>query len=327
MKILILLSSIVLVSASQKETPPRSVNVAVETSFLFDPKDLDDNKSFVKNVKGFLDKLYNILEPPHTNQRSNRAEIKSQEIKDNPNFIEVVKDIGSHFVNMPGTKIKEAVNTIHGEVSKITDNKKGQEKIKEILPDEKLKEMLKASLSEWLKSNPEEMRRIINSTITEGSPLLTTFARRVNSYYNELDVKKLNKILKKFRRNIENDIDNTKVLKELLHNAIIKKYNSLNETAKQALVSDLKVFSGFLIAKNMFSGLSKDLSVLTRRNSPNKEENTTDFHEEDMTYNALRRSIDKQLRDAREKNDEKKNEKGGSEIIVDNVEVFVDKNL
>ncbi|KAJ8704905.1 hypothetical protein PYW08_012225 [Mythimna loreyi] len=317
MKILILLSLMALVSASQKETPPRSVNVAVETSFLFDPKDIDDNKSFVKNVKGFLDKLYNILEPVPI-QKHFRTEKKLQQDINSTDFMEVVKNIGSHFVNMPGTKIKEAVNTIHGEVSKIADNKKGQEKIKEILPDEKIKMMLKQSIDGWLKSNPEEMRQMINTTITEDSPLLTTFARRVNSYYNDADVKKLNKILKKFRRNIENNIDNSKIIKELLHNAIFKKYNSLNESAKSALLSDLKIFSGFLIAKNMVSGLNGDFSVLSRRNSPAQED--TAFHEDDITYTALRRSIDKKLRDAREKTDEKK----GSEIIVDNVEVFVE---
>lgn len=184
--------------------------------------------------------------------------------------------------------------------------------------------MIKDSINDWMKSNPEEMRRTINSTMTEDSPLLKTFAKKVNTLYNDEDIKKLNKISKKFRRNIENGIDNSKVIKELVHNAIFKKYNSLNESTKEALLSDLKTFSGFLIVKNMFSGLNENLSVLAKRNPPIQEDDTVGFNETDMTYTALRKSIDKKLRDTREKKVEKidvKKDGAGSQI---NVEILVE---
>lgn len=156
----------------------------------------------------------------------------------------------------------------------------------------------------------EEMRRTVaravDSTMTEDNPLLEKFARRVNTYYDDEDVKILDNILKKFRRSVENVVDNPNVIKELPHNAIFKKYNSLNESAKGALLSDLKMLSGFLIAKNMFTGLNENLPVLTRRNSPTQEDDTAGFNEADMTYTALRRSIDKKLWEAREKKAKKR---------------------
>lgn len=165
-----------------------------------------------------------------------------------------------------------------------------------------------------MQNKPADIKAYINTTVYENKPLLNTFARRMNNYYNPGDVKKLNKILKKFRRYIASNKNTTKIVKKLLHNTVFKKYDKLNESARAAVITDLKMLSEFLVPKKR---IMESRRTLISDQVADKSE-----FPDDITYSALKKSIDEKIRDTRKENEDKK--KGNNDVVVGKLELILE---
>lgn len=322
------------VSAASVNPSPRSVNVALETSFLFEPKDINDNISFIKNIKVFLDKLYNILAPQARDIQQFRTEPARKF-----SFVDFIKNVGDSFMNFTDGKLQKTIRSLDVQVGKMANKSKST--IKDILPNKSIKEYLQESVKQWAQMDAELLRHKLNKLMNENNPLLQNFGKRMNDYYNEEDVKKLNKYLTKLS-NMEPNMSPSKLIKDALHFGILEKYKNLNYTSRVNLVNDMKLLADFVLENNKFKFKMEESNkapVIMKRNFAEPEISVSDTDnaigdlkdsiEKDEMYNELKKTIGRKLKIASEiklasdkLNDDKKGA-ATNEIVVDNVELIL----
>ncbi|PZC75448.1 hypothetical protein B5X24_HaOG206057 [Helicoverpa armigera] len=340
MKILIILACIGI--AASVDPSPRSVNVALETSFLFEPKDANENISFIKNIKDFLDKLYKILAPQTKYQKKFRSEtdVVEQKPERKWGFFDWIKSAGEQFLNMTAPKIEAAASVVQTEVSKVAEQ--GVNAIKDVLPE--MPEMpsfhdvmpdmpsFKANdhgESKVFKPSGDNIKESIKIMLQDDNEALNEVAKKMNQYYTEEEVKKLHKLLRKFTKYLDADVDTSKVIKEIFQVVFLDKYKSLNETAKANLVKDFEFLCDYMKASK-----NTQLKAQTKK-QPSTPSNHLVLPEVQLLFGEilnpsknpqpltgenkdLRRTDKKKL-----KKDEKKKGPTQSQIVVDNLELIV----
>lgn len=312
-----------MVSGVKVNPPPRSVNVALETSFLFEPKDVNENISFIQNIKVFLDKLYKILAPQAQEIQQFRASNNNKNER-SISFTDFIKKLGESFLNFNGLKAKDTVKVLKSEVSKIYNQTHST--INEVIPDFGVKQYIKDTIKKWATEDVPTLKDKLKKIINDNNPLLTTFARRLNDYYTEDDIKKLNKLLKKLNHHLENDMDTSKIVRDAIDIGIHEKFKKLNTTSKISLMNDMKLLSDFI---SQTKPKDNTKVILKRANDMFSDEKDlpgsgNDSLDRDEIYNELKRTIGKKLRLANERM--RANEKRGvnaNEIVVDNMELLV----
>uniref|UniRef100_A0A2A4JAX1 Uncharacterized protein n=1 Tax=Heliothis virescens TaxID=7102 RepID=A0A2A4JAX1_HELVI len=302
------------IPAASLDPSPRSVNVALETSFLFEPKDANENISFIKNIKDFLDKLYKILAPQAKQQQKFRSETEPK--PERKFFFDFIKDAGQALLNITSAKIEKAVSVIKSELTK------GASDIEDILPaprsnvarnDEDFNDLLS-------NTNGDDIKESLRTMMEDEDSALGGIAKKMNQYYTEDEVKKMHKLLRKFTKYLEADMDASKVVKEIFHVVFSDKFSSLNGTAQASLVKDFE-----LLVEHMKSNKQQLTQQTTSKRVilPDVEVlfgeklNTAKTTQPQMNASKdFRRSERKKI-----KKEEKK--KANNEIIVDNLELIV----
>uniref|UniRef100_A0A2A4JC33 Uncharacterized protein n=1 Tax=Heliothis virescens TaxID=7102 RepID=A0A2A4JC33_HELVI len=303
------------IPAASLDPSPRSVNVALETSFLFEPKDANENISFIKNIKDFLDKLYKILAPQAKQQQKFRSETEPK--PERKFFFGFIKDAGEAFLNITSSKIEKAISVIKAEFTKrASDN---EDILPSIAPRSNV-ERHHEDFNDLSHTNGDDIKESLRTMMEDEDSALGGIAKKMNQYYTEDEVKKMYKLLRKFTKYLEADMDTSKVVKEIFQVVFSDKFSSLNVTAQASLVKDFE-----LLVEHMKSNKEQLNQQTTSKRVilPDVEVlfgeklNTAKTTQPQMNASKdFRRSERKKI-----KKEEKK--KANNEIIVDNLELIV----
>ncbi|KAF9416871.1 hypothetical protein HW555_005874 [Spodoptera exigua] len=338
MKTVILLSLTAYAATAVIEPSPRSVNVALETSFLFEPKEMNDNIAFIKNIKDFLDKLYTMLAPQLKNYNRYRDLRASKQFRADDrrklNFVDLFQEYCNHVANITLSSFDQSASVIKKEVFKMVDLNKST--LKHILPDKNIKEIMTDLLNKTHGVKTYQRCHKI--------PAMRRFSRKMDRIYTQRDMKKLHKYLKKFNEAIESTSksDATKIVKEFIRFAIVDKYDELNETDKKFFVKEVNILLGNitqeknkeLIEKRHIQHHDKNTQIPKNNLSTNSNAqrnfgeaiNTTSKPKLKSTNDNMetRKSIartEKRVGVMRSRNDRERT--GNNEIVVDNIELVV----
>ncbi|XP_035457512.1 uncharacterized protein LOC118281134 [Spodoptera frugiperda] len=327
MKIVILLSLFAYASTAVQEPSPRSVNVALETSFLFEPKDINENLQFVKNVKNFLDKLYSMLAPQVKEYSSSqkpadlqqfRADIHPQTQLESRKlfFIDLYKEFCDFVSNITSNTLEQSLTVIKKEINQILDS--NQEILKEIIPDKNIKKILDESY-DGAKSNVKYCHKNI---------AFKKFARKMERMYTQQELKKLQKCLRKLDNAIENNnkSDATRIVREFIQIGIIDKYSQLNVPGRDMFVREMKVLLDYIEVKN--KEFKEKHSIKKKNVKPTKEivyaiDDVTNSSSIENNLETRRSRGDKEKRVGVERSKKDKKRSGFNEIVVDNMELIV----
>ncbi|XP_022833122.1 uncharacterized protein LOC111361026 [Spodoptera litura] len=333
MKTVILLSLLGYASTAASHDPsPRSVNVALETSFLFEPKNIRENIKFVKNIKDFLDKLYAMLAPQlkdyntsqnPTGSKQFRADTMQQIDNRRLDFLVLFKEVCYNMANASSSTFDHALSIIKEEMYQIIDT--NQYKLNEIIPDENLKKIIKDSFDKLHNTT-------YNVKHCHRNPIFKRFAKKMDRIYSKEDLKKLLKYLRKFNKAIDvnSKLDASRIVKEFIQFGVIDKYNDLNVPGKNIFIKETGLLLDYIRDKNKeYKSKHHDGTSSKKMHStvPAKQivfafdDATNSTSLTNMDTRRSRGDKEKNVDIARPKKDRKRS--GNNEIIVDNIELIV----
>lgn len=198
----------------------RTVNIAIETSFQFEPKDINNEKGIITNIKSFIDKIYRSLEPaasPYFRQTPDKITLST-----------FLRDFGMNVLNLTDEHVLIIVKTLNNHFQEYKTSKT----FHSIFSDSGLKKHITKTVHNWANLNAKELKKKLEKLIKDGNPDLQKVTSQLNTLYNKQDLdifynynKKLNKYLRK-KKNVY------KLIKEWLDFSILERYSKLNASSK-----------------------------------------------------------------------------------------------
>ncbi|XP_045782935.1 uncharacterized protein LOC123879333 [Maniola jurtina] len=235
-----------------KAPNPRSVNIALETSLLFQPG--EENFSFINKIRSFIDQIQQAITPV-------KAFLRTE--KDKPKiFSKFIEKITRNIIKYDDEDLEEIVRLLANEAENVLN-------AIEVF-NENTKRAIVALLKEYSRADANQIRKNLQNALNGNEIIITKLADKFNSYYDNNDKAELDKLIDKsdkfakkeyISEYTKTDIHN--MVKDFI-NILKDKYDTLNETAKVKINRD---FGNIL----QYVDLSKILLNDNKRNAESKD--------------------------------------------------------
>lgn len=270
------------VSVLSAKTNPRSINLAIESQFFLDPKDVEDNSSLLEKVKGFINKLQDTIAPhPVTFRRTLKKEI----------LTDFLTELGKLVMNIDDNKF----STLTQDLKDVVDKKGETPAFNEVLRDKYFIQFIKTTVNEWSKTEPTKLKLEIARYVTdsENESIFVTFFQKLNKYFIDTDKFMLSNIVKDFKKAIQgNDYKN--VLNKAVDFIIRDKFKKANKEFIKSFDNDVMELSGYLMNKGKTDTTPTPSTVPSKLNVGKKSFNaTTDDNQSDMSEEVQLQKINK----------------------------------
>lgn len=235
----LILFSVLIVSAISTSND-RTVNIAIETSFQFEPKDINNEKGIVTNLKSFIDKIYRSLEPA-----------ASQNFRQTPDKITLSKfltDFGNSILNLTDENFHNVVKTLIKQLHEYRTSRS----FHSIFSDSKLKKDIKKMVYNWANTDAKKLKRNLQELITNGNPDLQKLTSQLNTLYNKQDLQIFYKYNKKLNKYLGENKNLDKLIKDWLDFSIFERYNKLNASSKVKVMDSLRSLSDYFTGNTTF---------------------------------------------------------------------------
>ncbi|CAH2218429.1 jg17268 [Pararge aegeria aegeria] len=211
-------------------TNPRSVNVALETSLLFQPGE-QNNIAFLNKIRNFIDQIEKAITPV-------KAFLRSAVDKKNI-FSKFLEKITHILLKYEDQDLEETAIILTNEVEKKLND--------EEIFSENTKNAIMKILKEYCKVDAKLIRNNLNNALKGNEIIVTLLADKINSHFDENDYVKLEDLLHKTAKNVKSDNAKAdkakmgeikKIVKEFL-NILKDKFDSLDESIKNQTNKDI----------------------------------------------------------------------------------------
>ncbi|CAB3258306.1 unnamed protein product [Arctia plantaginis] len=216
----------------------RTVNVAIETSFQFEPEDINNEKGIVTNLKSFIDKIYRSLEPA--------ASLTFRQTPDKITLSNFLTDFGNSVLNLTDENVQNVVKILNKQLQEY----KASGSFRSIFSDSDLKKDLTKTVHNWSNTDAKKLKKKLQKLMRDGNPELQKVTSQLNTLYNKQDLntfynfkKKLNKYLRK-NKNVDN------LIKDWLDFSIFERYNKLNASSKVTVMDSVRSLSDYFTGDN-----------------------------------------------------------------------------
>lgn len=238
---------------------PQTVNLALETSLLFQPKDVKNNVELIKNLKNFLDKLYKVISPAANWRANKELTVKNQVTPDNnrehsfrTDTKKVLTDfliaLGMVLVNHTDVHLKNITNTFYKTIDELYYK---ESLFHEVFIESKLKNYIRNIVKDWNDAEPDVLRTEIRKIIfIDSDPIFRKFFKKLNRYFDfDADEKKVKNIVTKIYKYPKQNKDLSRVMYDGLKYLIFDHYNALNYTSKLKIAGQLQKITNYITDK------------------------------------------------------------------------------
>lgn len=216
----------------------RSVNLALETSFLFDPQDIKENATFINKVQNVLDKLKTVLEPPSTVFRATNNGSQDPVVLNR-----FLAQIGSSLIKFDNNDFKKLTSDFRDAVFRHAIKNK---EFHQLFEDERLRAFIKNTVTIWADTDPMVLKvEIAKNLIGVDTDATIKLITMLNKVFNATDEPKFKKLIKKFTKSIKHK-DFTKFFTKTIDFVVFKRYKKLNFFVRQIVLDELQKFTVYV---------------------------------------------------------------------------------
>lgn len=215
----------------------KSVNLALETSLLFDPKDARKDLYLISQFRRFLEKLEKAIDPQSDTEVSFKA-------FDGEVLTEFLTDLGAAILNLDNVYLQNLTRVLNKELKKANDDQAST--FHKIFENPESKTFVLRIVNAWEQATPVDLKYMVNSTLqNKEDSKLTEFVAYLNELYSEKDYKKLQKLLRKLeKKDGEEDL-----VKQFLEFVFIDRYDNLKPSTRTKFHVKTKKLCDYFVRK------------------------------------------------------------------------------
>ncbi|XP_048002474.1 uncharacterized protein PFC0810c-like [Leguminivora glycinivorella] len=220
---------------------PNSVQINLETSIRIEP---DENIHHVlENITSFIDKIkYAILPTDKVEIKRRSSEIPKKY------FTRFLYDVLIVISRLKNVMIEWFFKRLYEEIQYYFKFKGSA--FAEIVKNPIVKRYLEDSLKTWSETEPYEIKTNIREYLIakNKNKIISKLGNYIDEFYDKKDVKKFKDTINKLK-NCRQEKDFAKVIRDAIHNLIIKHYDSLNYITRTRITEKFDKWSEFAIKR------------------------------------------------------------------------------
>lgn len=224
------------------------MNLALETSFLLEPHDIQPNTTIVTKLRSLLNEIEDAFDPQERQREKKENDgqrvFKTRVDENSDELTKFLTDLGVAVINYDDEDVKRLATALSAQVSL---NYKTNPKYHEMFKDVKIKMFIKNTLRDWAATNPLKLKVEIAKYLTNTEELdispFVIFFRNLNEFFDS-EQKTLKKLLKKFVK-----AKKTKQFSKPLGKTIkfmINRYEKLDDNLKTRFHNELDKLSAYV---------------------------------------------------------------------------------